>query len=53
MLFILNAVMGMTGLVWTQMLADILTVVVSVICFNRFEKNVMKPLVARAEGRKS
>ena len=39
MLFILNAVIGMYGLVWTQLFADILTVALSVIVHQRYLKS--------------
>ena len=38
MLYIMNAAVGMYGLVWSQLLADILTVVLSVIVHQRFAK---------------
>ena len=38
LLFILNAVMGMYGIVWTQLIADILTFTVSIIIYLRFLK---------------
>lgn len=38
MLYIMNAAVGMYGLVWSQLLADILTVALSVIVHRRFAK---------------
>lgn len=38
MLFLMNRLVGMYGLVWSQLLADILTVVLSVIVHERFRK---------------
>ncbi len=38
MLFILNKIMGMYGIVWSQLIADILTVTLSVIVHRRYEK---------------
>ncbi len=38
LLFILNAVMGMYGIVWTQLIADVLTFTVSIIIYLRFLK---------------
>ena len=38
MLFVMNTVVGMYGLVWSQLLADILTVVLSIIVHQRFTK---------------
>lgn len=40
MLFIMNKVFGMYGLVWSQLLADILTVALSVITHRRFSKRI-------------
>lgn len=39
MLFLLNAVMGIYGIVWAQLAADILTVTLSVVVHKRFMKN--------------
>ena len=36
MLFLLNAFVGMYGLVWTQLIADLLTVIVSLLVYQRF-----------------
>ena len=38
MLFLLNAIFGMQGIVWSQLAADILTVTLSVIVHRRFSK---------------
>ena len=38
MLFLLNAVIGMNGIVWSQVTADTLTVILSLIVYRRFEK---------------
>lgn len=38
MLFILNAVVGMYGIVWSQVTADILTVALSVYVYKRYKK---------------
>lgn len=40
MLFILNALFGMYGIVWTQVTADILTVAVSFFVYFRFQKKL-------------
>lgn len=38
LLFLLNALFGMYGIVWTQLIADILTVLVSIVVHRRFMK---------------
>ena len=38
MLFILNRLIGMNGLVWSQVTADILTVALSLVVYKRYEK---------------
>ena len=38
MLFILNTIIGMYGLVWSQITADILTVLLSLYVYKRFEQ---------------
>lgn len=40
MLFIMNAVVGMYGIVWSQLLADILTVTLSLIVHHRYVKKL-------------
>lgn len=40
MLFILNHFIGMYGIVWSQLVADILTVTLSVVVYARFEKSM-------------
>ncbi len=40
MLFLLNALWGMYGIVWAQFLADILTVIMSVLVYQRFMKQM-------------
>lgn len=48
MLFIMNALVGMQGLVWSQITADILTAVASFIVYTRFEhKNKEKFLQSK------
>lgn len=42
MLFLLNAVFGIMGLVWAQFTADIFTVAVSLFVYIRFEKKQLK-----------
>lgn len=42
MLFLLNTIFGMMGLVWSQSVADILTVAVSFYVYYRFEKKMKK-----------
>ena len=43
MLFLMNALTGMYGIVWSQLLADILTVILSVAVHHRFVKQHLKP----------
>ena len=43
MLFILNRAFGMTGIVWTQASADILTVIVSYIIYARIRRQERRP----------
>lgn len=38
MLFVLNAVIGMYGIVWTQLIADIMTVLLSLYVHKRYLK---------------
>lgn len=40
MLFILNAIIGMYGLVWAQAMADSLTVILSFLVYRRFKPNL-------------
>ena len=40
LLFIMNYIFGMYGIVWTQVLADILMVIVSLIVYKKFEKGL-------------
>lgn len=42
-LFILQAVIGLTGLVWAQPVADMISLIVAVILFFRFSKKLMNP----------
>ena len=42
MLFILNRLMGMNGIVWSQSAADVLTVLLSVIAYKSFERRELK-----------
>lgn len=42
MLFLLNAVIGMYGLVWPQLCADILTVTLSYIVFSRYARRLQQ-----------
>ncbi len=42
MLFILNSLIGMNGIVWSQFAADILTVLLSIIAYKSFEKKELK-----------
>lgn len=43
MLFIMNAIFGMYGIVWAQFAADILTVTLSVCVYRRFERRLSNP----------
>ena len=40
MLFLLNALMGMYGIVWTQSIADAITAAFSLWVYNRFERGL-------------
>ena len=40
MLFILNAIFGMYGIVWAQVTADFINMVISLIIYNRFQKTL-------------
>ena len=42
LLFIMNYIFGMYGIVWTQVLADILMTIVSMIVYRNFEKTAVK-----------
>ena len=42
MLFILDGVFGMYGIVWSQTAADILTVILSFCVYKRYERNSLK-----------
>lgn len=44
MLFILNSIIGMNGIVWSQVTADILTVTLSFIVYKTYEKKHLKEL---------
>lgn len=46
MLFLLNYIFGMYGLVWSQLVADILTVTLSLWTHHRFKKKLMAATVA-------
>lgn len=46
MLFILNSIIGMNGIVWSQVTADILTVTLSFIVYKSYEKKHLKELHA-------
>ncbi len=37
LLFIMNYIFGMYGIVWTQVVADIMMVIVSLVVYKRFE----------------
>ena len=43
MLFILNHFIGMNGIVWAQLVADVMNVALSMIVYKRFEKREIKP----------
>ena len=43
MLFLLNALVGMYGLVWSQLCADILTVTLSYIVYRRYVRQLTAP----------
>lgn len=45
MLFLLNTIMGIYGLVWTQVIADAITVVISIFVYRSFEKKTISPEV--------
>ena len=49
MLYILNAVVGMNGLVWSQVTADSLNVIVSIIVYLRFRPPLLRRDAAKAE----
>ena len=40
LLFILDYIFGMNGIVWTQVLADVLMTIVSLIAYKKFEKTI-------------
>ena len=40
LLFVMNYIFGMYGIVWTQVVADILMVIVSIITYKKFEANI-------------
>lgn len=40
MLFILNGIIGMYGIVWSQVTADILTVALSIYVYSRYKRNI-------------
>lgn len=42
MLFLLNALIGMYGIVWSQVTADILTVALSLYVYQKFEQNMVR-----------
>lgn len=44
LLYIMNALFGMYGIVWAQFAGDILTVTVSIIAYVQFEKKELKPM---------
>ena len=50
MLFILNALFGMYGLVWSQVTADILTVTMSFIVYFKFRPALLKGKRGSAEA---
>ena len=41
LLFVMNYIFGMYGIVWTQVVADILMVIVSIIVYKRFEASMI------------
>ncbi len=43
MLFILNGIFGMYGIVWSQVTADFLTVILSLVVYHRFAKRTFGP----------
>ena len=43
MLFLFDRIFGMYGIVWTQISADICTVIVSFLVYRHFEKTVLQP----------
>ena len=42
LLFIMNYIFGMYGIVWTQVVADIMMTIVSIIVYKNFEKKSLK-----------
>ncbi len=47
MLFILNSIIGMQGIVWSQFTADILTVLLSVVVYKSFERRRLQEAVLK------
>lgn len=43
MLFVMNALVGMYGIVWSQLISDIMTVILSLIVHHRFAKTHFEP----------
>ena len=41
MLFVLNSLLGMTGIIWTQVIADCINVIISYVIFNRVMKEII------------
>ena len=51
MLFILNAIFGMYGIVWSQVTADILTVALSLFVYESFNRKNFKLGIERVDKR--
>ena len=49
MLFLLNRLIGMYGLVWAQLCADVLTVTISFYIYYRFARRALRESQAEAE----
>ena len=44
LLFIMNYIFGMYGIVWTQVVADVMMTIVSIIVYKNFEKNSLNDI---------